>query len=149
VRAHLGDPETMRLRPGHGRVSAYFNFDNGTGRVRGVWLQGNAAARPLLARWLAPVADLGATTLTLANTGSTDHMPFVGVGVPAFTLLQDPIDYEPRTHHTNADVAANLVEDDLKQAAVVTATLLYNAANAAERVPRSALPAPRAQAAGR
>jgi hypothetical protein len=148
VRAHLGDPETLRLRPEHGRVSAYFNFDNGTGRVRGVWLQGNAAARPLLARWLAPVADLGATTLTLANTGSTDHIPFVGVGVPAFTLLQDPLDYEPRTHHTNADVAANLSGDDLRQAAVVTATLLYNAANAAERVPRPPLPAPRAQAAG-
>jgi hypothetical protein len=149
VRAHLGDPETLRLRPEHARVSAYFNFDNGTGRVRGVWLQGNAAARPLVARWLAPVADLGATTLTLANTGSTDHIPFVGVGVPAFTLLQDPLDYEPRTHHTSADVAANLVEDDLKQAAVVTATLLYNAADAAERVPRPALPAPRGQAAGR
>jgi hypothetical protein len=148
VRAHLGDPETLRLKPEHARVSAYFNFDNGTGRVRGVWLQGNAAARPLLARWLAPVADLGATTLTLANTGSTDHIPFVGVGVPAFTLLQDPLDYEPRTHHTNADAAANLSGDDLRQAAVVTATLLYNAANAAERVPRPPLPAPRGQAAG-
>lgn len=148
VRAHLGDPGTLRLKPEHARVSAYFNFDNGTGRVRGVWLQGNAAARPVLARWLAPVADLGATTLTLANTGSTDHMPFVGVGVPAFTFLQDPLDYESRTHHTNADVAANLSEDDLKQAAVVTATVLYNAANAAERVPRLPLPAPRAQAAG-
>jgi Zn-dependent M28 family amino/carboxypeptidase len=149
VRAHLGDPETMQVKPEHARVSAYFNFDNGTGRVRGVWLQGNAAARPLIARWLAPVADLGATTLTLGATGSTDHMPFVGVGVPAFTLLQDPLDYEARTHHTNADVAANLAPDDLRQAAVVTATLLYNAANAAERVPRTPLPAPRPQAGGR
>jgi Zn-dependent M28 family amino/carboxypeptidase len=148
VRKHLGDPETMRLGPEHGRVSAYFNFDNGTGRVRGVWLQGNAAARPLLQRWLAPVADLGATTLTLANTGSTDHMPFTGVGVPAFTFLQDPLDYEARTHHTSADVAVNLNEADLKQAAVVTAAVLYNAANADERVPRRPLPAPRAQAAG-
>jgi Zn-dependent M28 family amino/carboxypeptidase len=149
VRAHLGDPATMRLKPEHARVSAYFNFDNGTGRVRGVWLQGNAAARPLLARWLAPVADLGVTAFTIANTGSTDHVPFTGVGVPAFTLLQDPLDYEPRTHHTNADVAANLAPDDLRQAAVVTATLLYNAANAAERVPRPPLPAPRPQAGGR
>jgi Zn-dependent M28 family amino/carboxypeptidase len=94
------------------------------------------------------VADLGRATLTVANTGSTDHMPFVGVGVPAFTFLQDPLDYEARTHHTNADVAANLSEDDLKQAAVVTATVLLGAANADERVPRPPLPAPRARAAG-
>ena len=92
---------------------------------------------------LAPFADLGAGTLTIANTGSTDHMPFVGVGVPAFTFLQDPIDYESRTHHTSADVAVNLIEADLKQAATVTAAVLLQTANLPTRVPRPALPAPR------
>jgi hypothetical protein len=143
VRAHLGDPETMRLKPEHAKVSAYFNFDNGTGRIRGLWMQGNAAAREVFRPMLAPFADLGATTLTLANTGSTDHMPFVGVGVPAFTFLQDPIDYESRTHHTNADVAANLLEEDLKQAATVTAAMLLQTANLPARVPRAPLPAAR------
>jgi Zn-dependent M28 family amino/carboxypeptidase len=143
VRAHLGDPETVTLKPEHAKVSAYFNFDNGTGRIRGLWLQGNAAARAVFQPMLAPFADLGAGTLTLANTGSTDHMPFVGVGVPAFTFLQDPIDYEPRTHHTSADVAANLLEDDLKQAATITAAVLLQTADLPTRVPRTAPPAPR------
>ncbi|MGZ8415146.1 MAG: M20/M25/M40 family metallo-hydrolase [Gemmatirosa sp.] len=143
VRAHLGDPETMRLKPAHAQVSAYFNFDNGTGKIRGLWMQGNAAARDVFRPMLAPFADLGATTLTLANTGSTDHMPFVGVGVPAFTFLQDPIDYESRTHHTHADVAANLLEEDLKQAATVTAAMLLQTANLPTRVPRAPLPAAR------
>ncbi len=146
VRAHLGDPETMRLKPEHARLSTYLNFDNGTGRIRGVWLQGNTAARPVFQRLLAPVADLGPTTLTVANTGSTDHMPFTSVGIPAFTFLQDPLDYETRTHHTNADVAVNLAPDDLRQAAVVTATVLYGAANLPERMPRAPLPSPHAVA---
>jgi hypothetical protein len=143
VKAHLGDPETMRLGPEHARVSAYFNFDNGTGRIRGLWMQGNAGARDALRPLLSPFADLGATTLTLANTGSTDHMPFVGVGVPAFTFLQDPIDYESRTHHTAADVAANLLEEDLKQAAVVTAGMLLQVADLDARIPRLPPPRPR------
>ena len=142
VRAHLGDPETMRLKPEQARLSTYLNFDNGTGRIRGVWLQGNAAARPVFERLLRPVADLGPTTLTIANTGSTDHMPFTSVGIPAFTFLQDPLDYETRTHHTNADVAANLAPDDLRQAAVVTATVLLGAANLDQRMPRAPLPPP-------
>ena len=145
VRRHFGEPATMRLLPAHERVSAYFNFDNGTGRVRGIYLQGNEAARPLFARMLAPLADLGATTLTLKNVGSTDHMPFTAVGIPAFTFMQDPIAYDPLTHHTDADLAANLVEGDLRQAAVVTASVLYQAANLPERLPRRPLPPPRAQ----
>jgi Zn-dependent M28 family amino/carboxypeptidase len=144
VRKHLGDPETMRLKPAHATVSAYFNFDNGTGRVRGVYLQNNAAVRPIFARFLAPFADLGATTLTIKNVGSTDHMPFTSVGIPAFTFIQDPIDYETRTHHTNLDVAANLLEQDLKQAAVVTAAMLYQTANLDALLPRAPLPKPRA-----
>jgi Zn-dependent M28 family amino/carboxypeptidase len=143
VRRHLGDPESMRLKPAHATVSAYFNFDNGTGRVRGVYLQGNAAVRPIFARFLAPFADLGAGTLTLKNVGSTDHMPFTSVGIPAFTFIQDPIDYEERTHHTNLDVAANLLENDLKQAAVVTAAMLYQTANLDALLPRTPSPKPR------
>ena len=142
VRRHFGDPETMKLLPEQASISAYFNFDNGTGRIRGVWLQGNAAVRPLFARMLAPFAGDGVTTLTIANTGSTDHMPFTAVGVPAFTFLQDPLHYEPLTHHTNADVAANLFPADLQQAALVTAAVLYQTANLPEKLPRLPLPPP-------
>ncbi|AHG88577.1 peptidase M28 [Gemmatirosa kalamazoonensis] len=149
VRRHFGDPETMQLRPEHGSISAYFNFDHGTGRVRGVRLQGNAAARPFLERMLAPLADLGATTVTLANAGSTDHMPFAAVGVPAFTFVQDPLHYEALTHHTNADVAANLLPADLQQAALVTAAVLYQTANLPGKLPRLPLPPPHAPNASR
>lgn len=147
VRRHLGDPLTGRRGPEHARVSAYFNFDNGSGRIRGVWLQGNAAARPLVAGMLAPFADLGAAHTTLANTGSTDHMPFVGVGVPGFTFLQDPLDYHTRVHHTAADVAANLQAADLRQAATVTAGVLWQAANLAARLPRASSPTRPAESA--
>ena len=143
VMKYLGDPETMKLLPDHSRISAYFNIDNGTGRIRGLYLQGNAAARAWFAPMFAPFADLGASTLTIKNVGSTDHMPFVGVGVPAFTFIQDPIDYETRTHHTNLDAAHMLVEADLKQAAVVVAGILLQAANADGMVPRLPLPKPR------
>lgn len=143
VRRHFGDPATMRLLPAHARLSAYFNLDTGTGRIRGFELQGNAAARPVLAAYLAPVADLGAGTLTLARSGATDHMPFVAVGLPAFNALQDPVDYDTRTHHTELDVAGALVEDDLKQAAAVLATVVLGVANRDERMPRLPLPAPR------
>jgi hypothetical protein len=146
VRRHFGDPETMRLLPEQARISAYFNFDNGTGRIRGVYLQGNEAVRPILAPMLAPFADLGVTTLTIANVGSTDHMPFTSVGIPAFTFIQDPVAYETLTHHTNADVANNLLPDDLRQAAAVTAAVLYQTANLPEKLPRPPLPPPHAPA---
>lgn len=143
VRKHYGDAESMRLKPGHEKVSAYFNIDNGTGAIRGVYLQNNARARPVLASILAPLADLGASTLTIKNVGSTDHMPFVSVGIPAFTFIQDPLDYDTRTHHTDKDDASYLMPDDLKQAAVVVATVLYQVANLDEIVPRMPLPPPR------
>ena len=140
VRKHFGDPETMRLLPEHERLSAYFNLDHGTGRIRGVKLQGNEAARPILAAFLAPFADLGAATVSIANSGSTDHVPFRGVGLPAFDLIQDPIDYDSRTHHTSLDLGAALLEEDLQQAAVVLASVVYHTANRAERMPRTELP---------
>jgi hypothetical protein len=142
VRKHFGDPESMRLKPGQSKISAYFNFDNGTGRVRGIYMQGNEAVRPIFSSFLAPFSDLGANTLTIANTGSTDHMPFTSVGIPAFTFIQDPIDYETRTHHTTLDLAANLLEGDLKQAAVVTASVVLHTANRDAILPRLPLPAP-------
>ncbi len=143
VRKHLGNPESMRLLPDHARVSAYFNIDNGTGRIRGLYLQGNTRARATFASIFAPLSDLGANTLTVKNVGSTDHMPFVSVGIPAFTFIQDPIDYETRTHHTDKDDASYLLPDDLQQAAVVVATVLYQVANLPGLIPRMQLPGPR------
>ena len=145
VKKHFGDPETMSLKPEQERVSAYFNIDNGTGRIRGIYMQGNPAVRPIFSAMLEPFRDLGATTLTIANVGSTDHMPISSVGIPAFTFIQDPLDYETRTHHTNVDVALNLASEDLKQAAVVAASVVYHTANREERLPRLPLPAPRAK----
>ena len=142
VKKHFGDPETMTLLPAQAKVSAYFNIDHGTGRVRGIYTQANEAVRPVFDQILAPFADLGAATTTLKNEGSTDHMPFVSVGIPAFTFIQDPIDYEPRTHHTNLDVGSLLLKDDLAQASVVVASVLYHVANRAELLPRKALPSP-------
>lgn len=143
VKRHFGDPETMRLLPDHARFDVYFNLDSGTGRIRGIYLQSDSAARPIFARILAPLADLGATTLTIANTGSTDHISFVGVGLPAFEFIQDPVDYETRTHHSVVDVGDMLIEDDLKQAAVVMASVVYQTAMLDQRIPRPTLPAPR------
>jgi carboxypeptidase Q len=147
VKRHFGDPATMALKPEHALLSAYYNYDTGTGRIRAVSLQGDEAARPFVEAFLAPWRYLGAATVTAANTGSTDHMPFSAVGLPAFNLVQDPLDYETRTHHTSLDVADYLVEDDLKQSAAVLASLLYSTANMAERMPRP--PVPAARAAGR
>lgn len=140
VRRHFGDPGTLRLLPEHARLSAYFNLDTGTGRVRGFELQGNAAARPVLAAALAPVAGLGASTLTISNSGATDHMPFRAVGLPAFNALQDAVDYDTRTHHTQLDVAGYLLEDDLKQAVAVMATVVLHVANRDALMPRLPLP---------
>ena len=150
VSRHFGDPVTMRLLPEHAGLSAYFNLDHGTGRIRGVYLQGNEAARAALAELLEPLRPVGADRLTLANTGGTDHMPFVAVGLPAFTFIQDPIDYESpvaRVHHTGLDTGARLLEDDLKQAAVVLASVVYGAAMRDEKLPRPPLPAAAAAAA--
>jgi hypothetical protein len=142
VKKHFGDPETMRLLPAQSKVSAYFNFDNGTGRIRGIYMQGNEAVRPVFSALLQPFADLGAANLSIVNKGSTDHMPFTSVGIPAFNFMQDPIDYETRTHHSNRDVAYYLIENDLKQAAVVTASVVLHVANRDGLLPRLPLPSP-------
>jgi Zn-dependent M28 family amino/carboxypeptidase len=121
------------------KLSVYFNLDNGSGKIRGVYMEGNEAVRPIFRRWLAPFEDLGATTLSLSTTGGTDHMSFDAIGLPGFQFIQDPIEYWSRTHHSNADVYDRLQAEDLKQASVILATFAYNAAMADERMPRKPL----------
>jgi carboxypeptidase Q len=152
-RAEPKDPEQAKLpaalrtekgeltvKPEHAKISAYFNIDNGTGKVRGIYAQENAAVVPLFTSWLEPLHDLGATTVTMRNTGSTDHVSFDDVGVPGFQFIQDQVEYESRTHHTNWDTYERLQRDDLMQAAVVAATFVWEAANRPELLPRKPLP---------
>jgi carboxypeptidase Q len=132
----------LTVKPEQKLVSAYFNVDNGGGRIRGVYLQGNAAVAPIFAQWLAPLKDLGVTTLTLRNTGGTDHLSFDAVGIPGFQFIQDELDYETRTHHSNMDTYERLLPEDMKQAAVVEAIFVYNAAMRDQMLPRKPLPHP-------
>jgi hypothetical protein len=140
VRRHFGDPETMALKPEHAKLAAYYNLDNGTGRIRGVFLQGNETVRPIFEAWLKPFRALGASTLAIQRVGGTDHLDFNHVGLPAFQFIQDPIDYETRTHHTNMDVLESLQPADLQQAAAIIATFAYHTAMRDERLPRTPLP---------
>jgi Zn-dependent M28 family amino/carboxypeptidase len=133
----------MELKPAHGRLAAYFNLDNGTGKIRGIYLQGNEAARPIFEKFLEPFAYLGASTLTTENTSGTDHLLFDAVGLPGFNFIQDPIAYGTVTHHTNMDVYDHVSEDDLKQAAVVVASVAYLTAMRDDKLPRKPLPPPR------
>jgi hypothetical protein len=142
-------PEFMRkaagpleVKPEHKLISAYFNVDNGTGKIRGVYTQGNAAVAPIFAQWIAPLKDLGVTTITLRNTGGTDHLSFDAVGIPGFQFIQDMEDYMSRTHHSNEDVFDRLQPSDLKQIATVEAIFLYNAAQRDQMLPRKPLPQP-------
>jgi carboxypeptidase Q len=121
------------------KFSIYFNLDNGAGKIRGVYLQGNEALRPIFRRWLEPFRDLGAETLTLSNTGSTDHMSFDTIGLPGLEFLQDPLDYMTRSHHSNEDVLDRVQAEDLKQASTIIAAFVYNAAMADEQMPRKPL----------
>jgi peptidoglycan hydrolase-like protein with peptidoglycan-binding domain len=122
--------------PEYEQLSIYFNLDNGTGKIRGVYAQGNAHAGPYFQKWLKPFSDLGASTVSLANTGSTDHIPFDNIGLPGFQFIQDPIEYRTRTHHSNADVLERVQFDDLKQASTIMAAFLWDAADVDERFPR-------------
>jgi hypothetical protein len=142
-------PEFMRraggpleVKPEQKLVSAYFNVDNGTGKIRGVYTQGNAAIAPIFAQWIAPLKDLGVTTITNRNTGGTDHLSFDAVGIPGFQFIQDMLDYESRTHHSNQDVVERLQPADLKQIATVEAIFVYNAAQRDQMMPRKPLPQP-------
>jgi Zn-dependent M28 family amino/carboxypeptidase len=142
VKENFGDPDTMQLKPAHAKLSGYFNDDNGTGKIRGVHLQGNDAMRPVFEAWLAPFRDLGATTITIRNTGGTDHLSFDQVGLPGFQFIQDEVEYGSITHHTNMDLYDHAVPADLMQASAVIASIVYHAANRPEMLPRKELPPP-------
>lgn len=142
VKQHYGDPATMQLKPEQGNVAAYFNLDNGSGRIRGVYLQGNDAARPVFERWLAPFRDLGVTTISIRDTGGTDHLSFDAVGIPGFQFIQDPLEYMSRTHHSTMDVYDHTQPADLMQASAVMASVIYHAANRSEKMPRKPVPEP-------
>ncbi|MBX6315042.1 MAG: M20/M25/M40 family metallo-hydrolase, partial [Isosphaeraceae bacterium] len=118
----------LKTKPDYETFCAYFNLDNGTGKIRGVYLEGNEAVRPIFRRWLYPFREMGAETLSISRTGGTDHMSFDAIGLPGFQFIQDPIEYETRTHHSNQDVYDRIQADDLKQAAVILAAFVYNSA---------------------
>jgi hypothetical protein len=140
VREHFGDVATMSLKPDHAKVAAYFNSDNGTGRVRGVWLQGNLAVRPIFQQWIEPLADLGVVALGARSVASTDHVSFDAIGLPAFQFMVDRLEYNSRTHHSNMDFYDRVQRDDMIQQATVIAVFAYNAAMRDEKLPRKALP---------
>jgi carboxypeptidase Q len=142
VRTHFGDPVTMRLKPEHAKVSGYFNLDNGSGKIRGVYLQGNDMMRPIFETWFGPILDLKARTLTIQDTGGTDHLSFDAVGIPGFQFIQDELDYDTLTHHSDADTYDHAEPGDLMQASAILAMFVYNAANRPEMLPRKPLPQP-------
>ena len=142
VKEHFGDPESMRLTEAHAKLSGYFNIDNGSGKIRGVYLQGNDAMRPVFEQWLAPFRDEGVTTIAIRGTGGTDHLSFDDVGLPGFQFIQDPLDYFSLTHHSQVDTIDHVQAPDLMQAAAVIATVVYNAASRPEMLPRKPLPRP-------
>jgi carboxypeptidase Q len=131
-----GKPASSEPKPEYAKFSAYFNLDYGTGKIRGVYMQGNEAVRPIFRKWLQPFRELGASTLTISNIGSTDHESFDGVGLPGFQFIQDEIHYFTRTHHSNQDVYDQIQGDDMKQAAVILASFVYNTAMRDEKLPR-------------
>ena len=142
VKEHLADVDSMALKPEHAKISAYFNSDNGTGRIRGVWMQNNLAVRPIFAQWIEPLKDLGVETLSPRPVSQTDHVPFDNVGIPAFQFLVDRLEYNSRTHHSTMDTFDRVQRDDMVQQATVIAIFAYNAAMRDETLPRKALPAP-------
>ena len=130
----------LTLKPEHAKLSAYFNLDNGSGKIRGIYCEDNAAVVPIFEAWLAPFHDLGATVVTMNRTGGTDHESFDGVGLPGFQFVQDALDYETRTHHTNMDLYERLSKDDLMQASVILAAFVYDAAMRDQMMPRKPVP---------
>jgi len=134
---------TLTTKAEYEKLSAYYNLDNGTGKIRGVYLQGNEAVRSLFRQWLAPFRDLGATTLSISNTGGTDHLSFDGIGLPGFQFIQDEIEYDTRTHHSNQDVFDRIQGDDMKQAATIMAAFIYQTAMRDQKIPRKPAPGAR------
>ncbi len=148
VTAHFADRATMQRKPEHARFSAYYNVDNGTGAIRGIYLQGNAAVGPIFAEWMRALNSdsISVGHIAAGNTGGTDHLAFDAVGLPGFQFIQDPVEYSSRTHHSSQDVYERIQEMDMKHNAVVVAAFVYLTANRAELLPRKPMPEP--QAAG-
>jgi carboxypeptidase Q len=142
IPSFMGHHGALKATAEWDKLDAYYNLDNGTGKVRGVYTQGNFAIAPIFAQWIAPLADLGVTTITDRNTGGTDHLSFDAVGLPGFQFIQDPMDYETRTHHSDMDTYDRLHEADLEQAAVVEAIFLWNTSQRDAMMPRKPFPHP-------
>ena len=140
VRRHFGDPTTMELKPEHEKLSAYYNIDNGSGRIRGIWLQANAAVAPIFERWIEDLQDLGVSTVGPRAIRGTDHVSFDRIGLPGFQFMQDRLEYNSRTHHSNMDFFDRVQRDDMLQMSVVAAVFAYNTAMLNERLPRKVLP---------
>jgi carboxypeptidase Q len=132
----------VTVKPEQAKISAYFNVDNGTGKIRGIYLQENAAVEPIFEAWMRPFKDLGMNTITMRNTSGTDHLSFDAVGIPGFQFIQDPMDYETRTHHSNMDVYDRLQPEDLKQISVIVAAFVYDAAMRDQMLPRKPIEKP-------
>jgi carboxypeptidase Q len=132
----------IQVKPEQEKISGYFNVDNGSGKIRGIYLQGNGAVSPIFQQWIEPLKDVGVTTMTLQDTGGTDHLSFDAVGIPGFQFIQDPLDYDSRTHHSNMDTYERLQPNDLAQAAFVEAIFVYNTAMRDQMLPRKAFPHP-------
>ncbi len=143
VKDHFADPQDMKVKPEHDGFAGYFNIDNGTGKIRGIYLQGNEMVRPIFEQWFAAIKDVTPGAITIRNTGGTDHQSFDAVGLPGFQFIQDPLDYDSRTHHSNMDVYDRVQQADLEQMAVIEAYFVYNAATRPDELPRKDLPAAR------
>lgn len=144
VRNHIAETEKggwipKSLKPMQSKISAYYNLDNGTGKIRGIYTQGNELIVPIFKDWFLNFKDLGVSTVTLSNTGGTDHLPFDASGIPAFQFIQEPMAYFNRTHHSNMDNWDHLVSDDLKQAATVIAATVWMTAQREDMMPRKEL----------
>ena len=140
VKKTFGDPLTMQLLPAHEKLSSYYNLDNGTGKIRDIYLQGNEKVREIFKAGLAPFKDSGATTITYNNTGGTDHLSFNSLNLPAFQFIQEPIEYGTLTYQSNMDTYDHLIENELKNFAAIVAAFVYNAAIRDEKIPRKVLP---------
>jgi Zn-dependent M28 family amino/carboxypeptidase len=134
---------TLVKKAEYDKLSAYFNLDNGTGKIRGVYLQGNEGVRGIFRQWLAPFREMGASTLSISNTGGTDHLAFDAIGLPGFQFIQDEIEYDTRTHHSNQDVFDRIQAEDMKQSATIMAAFVYQTAMRDEKLPRKPAPGPR------
>ena len=148
-RGGFGPQGPLELKPDWDKLSVYFNIDNGTGALRGIYLQGNDAVAPIFREWMEPFRSLGMTTITVRNTGGTDHQSFDAVGLPGFQFIQDEVEYDTMTHHTNLDYYERLQPGDMQKMATIAAGFAYLAANHDDRLPRKPLTVPVAGRTGR